>query len=829
MTRTVIVGGVAGGASAAARLRRRDESAEIILLERGEHVSFANCGLPYYAGGSITERDRLFLMTPAKFRESLNVEVRVRHEVRAIHPAEKTLEVADIAKGEVYTLSYDHLLLSPGSSPIRPPLAGIEDSRILTVRNVPDIDRVKALLDRGTAKRAVVVGGGFIGLEMAENLRERGLLVDVVEALDQVLAPLDFEMAAMVHQHLRDKGVSLHLADSLAGFESTPDGIRAKLSSGRNLDADLVILSIGVRPDTGFVRESGIALDERGHILVDTHLRTSLPDIWAVGDATSSHSFLLGKNWPVPLAGPANKQARIAADNIAGDDKIWKGSIATAIAKVFDLAAGSTGLSEKFCRREGIPCKSVAVHPQSHASYYPGATPYSLKLVWNPETGKILGAQAVGSDGVDKRLDVVASLIGMGGTIDDLAEFEHTYAPPYSGAKDGTNYAAFAAQNIRDGLSDSVTWREFEERRAAGALVLDVRTPQEHELGNIEESLNIPHTELRGRIKEIPSDRDILIHCAVGIRGYLAERVLRSHGFARVSNLSGGFRTWSVATESQRDPGAFRTGLVQAASQTTTREGSEDGTPAEPAFDGPAVVVDACGLQCPGPIIRMKEACDLAQPGQSLAVRSTDPGFRRDVGSWCKMTGNVLEGVTESGGVWTANVRKAASGKPASPSAIDASSKDLSIVVFSNELDRALASFVIANGAVASGKKATLFFTFWGLSVIRQKPAHKPAKDLVSRAFDMLLPAGARKLALSRMNFGGLGSRLMRWRMADKEVSHLEDMIEVARRSGVRMVACQMSMDLMGIQPMELLEGVEIGGVAAYLDAAGDSRVNLFI
>lgn len=829
MTRTVIVGGVAGGASAAARLRRRDESAEIILLERGEHVSFANCGLPYYAGGTISERDRLFLMTPAKFRESLNVEVRVRHEVRAIHAADKTVEVADLAKGEVYTLPYDHLLLSPGSSPIRPPLPGIEDPRILTVRNVPDIDRVKALLDKGTTKRAVVVGGGFIGLEMAENLRERGLDVVVVEALDQVLAPLDFEMAAIVHQHLRDKGVSLHLADGLSGFESTENGIVVRLASQTRLEADLVILSIGVRPDTAMAREAGIALDERGHILVDDHLRTNQDGIWAVGDATSSHSFLLDKNWPVPLAGPANKQARIAADNIAGDDKKWKGSIATAIAKVFDLAAGSTGLSEKFCRRENIPCRSVQVHPQSHASYYPGATPYSLKLVWDPTNGKILGAQAVGVDGVDKRLDVVAAVIGMGGTIDDLAEFEHTYAPPFSGAKDGTNYAAFAAQNIRDGLTNSVTWSEFETRREAGALVLDVRTPQEHELGRIEGSRNISHTELRQHLEELPRDREILVHCAVGIRGYLAERVLRSHGYTLVSNLSGGFRTWSVATESQRDPGAFRRKSGTLATTAPVAERSEDGSPHSTLPDGPAVIVDACGLQCPGPIIRMKEACDQATAGQLLSVRSTDPGFQRDVGSWCRMTGHQLEGLSESSGVWTANVRKASAGINVKATSSNASEKDLSIVVFSNELDRALASFVIANGAVASGKKATLFFTFWGISVIRRKPLDMPSKDLISRAFDLMLPKGARKLALSRMNFGGLGSRLMRWRMADKEVSHLEDMIEVARRSGVRLVACQMSMDLMGIHAEELLDGVEIGGVAAYLDAAGDSRVNLFI
>lgn len=551
MTRHVIVGGVAGGASAAARLRRMDENAEIVLLERGEHVSFANCGLPYYAGGTIPDRNSLFLMDPAKFRASLDVDVRVRHEVVSIDPSAKIVVVKDLAQGVEYQLPYDTLLLSPGAEPIRPPLPGIDDPRVMAVRSVPDIDRVKALLDSGDARRAVVVGGGFIGLEMAENLREKGLEVRIVEALDQVLAPLDFEMAAIVQRHLREKGVSLHLSDGLAGFGSSPDGLEVKLVSGTTLTCDLAVLSIGVRPDTRLAKAAGLDLDPRGHILVDDHLRTSIPGIWAVGDAVSSRSFLLeGKHWPVPLAGPANKQARIAADSMAGrPGRPWKGPIATAIAKIFDLAAASTGLSEKFCRKEGIPHRTVSLHPGSHAGYYPGARPYALKLVWNTDTLKVLGAQAVGPDGADKRIDSIAAMIGMGATIDDLAEFEHAYAPPYSGAKDGTNFAGFAARNIEDGLTDSVTWERFEEERAAGAFVLDVRTPQEHALGKIPGASNIPHTELRSRLAEVPRGRRILIHCAVGIRGYLAERVLRQNGWTDVANLSGGYRTWEAAVE----------------------------------------------------------------------------------------------------------------------------------------------------------------------------------------------------------------------------------------------------------------------------------------
>lgn len=832
MRKVVIVGGVAGGASAAARLRRLDESAEIVLVERGEHVSYANCGLPYYAGGAIQDRDKLFVMTPKSFRDTLDVDVRVRTEAVAIDVQARTVTLVNLATGERSVETCDAMVLSPGAEPVRPPIPGIDHPRILTLRSVPDIDRIKSVVDTRQPRRAVVVGAGFIGLEMAENLRERGIATTVVEALDQVMNVVDFEMAAIVHHHLRDKGIGLHLSDGVREFVPAGDGVAVHLKSGAVLDADLVILSIGVRPDTKFARAAGLALDERGYLVVDETLRTSAPWIWAVGDAVVTTSPITGSPQPVPLAGPANKQARIAAENIVRETpRAWKGAIATAVAKVCDLTVACTGLSEKACKREGIEYRTATVHPGSHAGYYPGAHPYSLKLVWSPADGRILGAQAVGRDGVDKRIDVVAAHLGMGGTIEDLTEFEHAYAPPYASAKDGVNYAGFVAVNVRDGLTDLVTWDAVAARVEAGAFLLDVRTPQEFELGHIPGAVNIPNTVLRARLSEIPTDRDIVIYCGVGIRGYLSERILREHGFARVANLTGGWKTWKAATDPQENRASSAIApQVPERSEPVYAEGS--GVPDAPP---PAeIVVDVCGLQCPGPIVQLKKAVDGAPVGGRVVMKASDAGFARDARAWCRITGHELVSMTESGGIWSATIAKrdappvpgVAAG---APPAMTVSGDEVTLIVFSNDLDRALASFVIANGALATGKRVTMFFTFWGLSVVRRREKVAVKKDLMGRMFDLMLPRSSQRLGLSRMNFGGIGARLMKRRMEAFQVDHLETMMESAIAAGVRMTACQMSMDLMGVQREEIMDGVELGGVATYLEAAGTAGVNLFI
>lgn len=844
----VIVGGVAGGATTAARLRRVDEEARILLVERGDHVSYANCGLPYYAGGVISERSKLFVMTPEKFRETLNVEVLVATEATAIDLAARRVTLVDRRTGRSWQEAYDDLVLSPGAEPVRPPIPGIDLEGVFTLRSVPDADRVKEWVDRMRPSRAVVVGGGFIGLEMAENLERRGAAVAVVEAQDQVMAPLDFEMAALVHQHLRAKGVELRLKDGVAAFEKRGSRIFVKLSSGDELPADIVIFSAGVKPDTALAKAAGIETVPAGRpgagaILVDGHFRTSDPHVRALGDAVAFAHRVGGDLAVVPLAGPANKQARLLADALAyGDDAVpaWRGALGTAVAKVFDLTVASVGLPEKALAKAGRPAASAVAHPSSHAGYYPDAFPLALKLVWDPESGKVLGAQAVGVEGADKRIDAISALMGMGASVDDLAAFEHAYAPPFSSAKDPVNVAGFIAQNARAGRSSPVSWKRFEELRAAGAFVLDVRTRDEFELGSIPGAVCVPNTELRARLSEIPRDRTVAVYCGVGLRGYLAERIMRQNGWTDVVNLSGGLRTWSAATERQDNPGApeaaGRTGAAPLAEAVRTfpradlaygeGTGAPEGLPRSQAV----VHVDACGLQCPGPVMRLKQEIDKAEAGSRVLVSATDPGFARDVQSWCRLTGNLLVSLEHAGGRVEAAVEKSGPKPAAKPAgSAPAASNGATLIVFSNDFDKALASFVLANGAAAVGKEVTMFFTFWGLSVIlrRKKPATR--KDFMGRMFSLMLPAHSGNLALSKMNFAGAGPAMMKARMKAKNVDQLESMMAAARAAGVRMVACQMSMDIMGVAAEELAEGVEIGGVASYMEAASTSGVNLFV
>jgi NADPH-dependent 2,4-dienoyl-CoA reductase/sulfur reductase-like enzyme/peroxiredoxin family protein/rhodanese-related sulfurtransferase/TusA-related sulfurtransferase len=838
VSKYIIIGGVAGGATAAARLRRLDEKAEIILLERGEHISYANCGLPYYAGGIIKERSKLFVMTPARFKATLAVDVRTGHEAVAIQPTAKTVKIVERATGRTYVESYDALVLSPGAEPIRPSIPGIDDDRIFTLRTVPDIDAIKERMDARRPERAIVVGAGFIGLEMAENLRERGIFVTIVEALDQVMNVIDFEMAAIVHQHIKAKGVELYLSDAVAAFTKDGERIVAKLRSGKILPADMVILSIGVKPETSLARAAGLALDARGYIVTDAHMRTSDPAIYAVGDAVTVKNPITGKPSTVPLAGPANKQARIAADNIAGaGPREYRGAIGTAIAKVFDLTVACTGLAEKTCEKDAIPYRAVVVHPSSHAGYYPGAKPFSLKLVFDPSGGRILGAQAVGYEGVDKRIDVIAAFITTGASISALNEFEHAYAPPFSSAKDPVNYAGFVAENLIEGQSQQVGWKDVEPLRKKGAFILDARTPEEFALGRIEGAVNIPNTEIRTRMGQLPRDRFILVYCGVGIRGYLAERILKQNGFGQVANLAGGWKTYQAATAVQSNEGVYRSGTGVASSDAREPVAYAEGSGAPENMvlsPGERIDIDACGLQCPGPIIRLKVEADKASVGARLVVRASDPGFARDALAWCHLTGNTLESMEDERGTFVATIVKTGrAGSTAEESAQTTghrvSGNEATLIVFSDDLDKALASFVIANGAAAVGKKVTMFFTFWGLSVIKRREKVHATKDFMGRMFSWMLPRNSKKLSLSKMNCAGMGPGMMRGRMKAKNIDQLETMIETALRAGISMTACQMSMDIMGVVKEELIDGVELGGVASYLESASSAAVNLFI
>jgi NADPH-dependent 2,4-dienoyl-CoA reductase/sulfur reductase-like enzyme/peroxiredoxin family protein/TusA-related sulfurtransferase/rhodanese-related sulfurtransferase len=837
MPKYLVIGGVAGGATAAARLRRLDEKASIILFERGDYVSYANCGLPYYAGGVIKERSKLFVMTPELLKQTLAIDVRTGSEVLSIDTAAKKVSILEKQTGRSYEEPYDALVLSPGAEPLRPKIPGIDDKGIYTLRSVPDIDGIKEELDARRPERVVVVGAGFIGLEMAENLHERGIFVTIVEALDQVMNPIDFEMAAIVHQHLKSKGIELYLSDSVTAFERKDGKLVVNLKSGVRLPSDMVILSIGVRPDTKLAREAGIVLDQKGYIVTDTHMRTSDSAIYAVGDAVSFISPLTGRPTAVPLAGPANKQARIAADNIAGNKAVeYHGAIGTSIAKVFDLTVACTGLPEKVLQKEGIAHTAVIVHPQSHAGYYPGAKPFSLKLVYDPNDGRILGAQAVGYEGVDKRIDVIAAFIAGGAHIEALTEFEHAYAPPFASAKDPVNYAGFVAENLLQGKSAQVRWNEVEKLKAEGAFLLDVRTPEEFALGHIEGAVNISNTVLRQRLDEVPRDKFVLVYCGVGIRGYMAERILRQNGWTSLANLSGGWKTYEAAIGRQDNTGIFRPGAPGLAKidrgPVSYAEGS--GMPEPMASrSSETIVVDACGLQCPGPIMRLKTEVDRVAVGTTIVVRATDPGFVRDAKSWCTLTGNELRSIEDKQGTFEAIIVKSArspESESASSSALVRSvGKEATFIVFSDDLDKALASFILANGAAALGKKVTMFFTFWGLSVIRRRDRVPGAKDFMSRMFGLMLPRGSQGLALSHNNFAGLGPAMMRKRMKQKQVDQLDTMIAAALGAGVHMTACQMSMDLLGISREELIGGVEVGGVATYFEAASSANVNLFI
>lgn len=545
----LIIGGVAGGASTAARLRRMDEKAEIILFERGEYISYANCGLPYYIGGTIANRDDLFVQSVDGFSKRFNIDIRVFNEVVHIDTANKKVEILNILTNKSYTESFDKLVISTGSEPIKPPIEGINDERIFTLRNVPDTDKIKNFLNIHKPRKAIVVGGGFIGLEMVENLHHAGVEVCIVEKANQVMAPIDFSMASLVHQHLVEKGVDLYLEEGVSSFHNDGDRIKAKLESGKELIADMVILSIGVRPDVKLVKEAGIELGALGGIKVNDYMQTSNKDIYALGDATEILNPIIGKYTLIPLAGPANKQARIVADNILEGNKYkYSGTVGTSIAKVFDLTVAATGASSKLLNREQITHISSFTHGNSHAGYYPGAVQLSTKINFSPNDGKLLGAQVIGIEGADKRIELFAEIIKRGGTIYDLMEIEHAYAPPYSSAKDPVNMAGFVAENILKGKMDIVQWRDIERIDFSKTILLDVRTKSEWDNGYIKGAVNIPVDELRDRLSELTKDKRIIIYCAVGLRGYIASRILLQNEFTNVANLSGGYRTYSAVT-----------------------------------------------------------------------------------------------------------------------------------------------------------------------------------------------------------------------------------------------------------------------------------------
>jgi tRNA 2-thiouridine synthesizing protein A len=808
--------------------------AQIVLIERGPYISFANCGLPYHISGTIAERSSLLVTSEALFEARYAVDVRSRTEAIAIDRAAKTVRLRHLETGVEVDESYDKLLLSPGGEAIRPKLPGIDSKRGFVLRNIPDLDRIMAHLQATNPRRAVVIGGGYIGIEMAENLHERGLSTTLVEGASHILAPFDDEMAAIVHAHMKDKNIELYLDDKITQLEDKADHTVVFLGSGKRLPADVVVLAVGVRPETTLARAAGLELGMTGGIKVNAFLQTSDPAIYAVGDAVEVTQTISGKQALIALAGPANRQGRIAADNMLAapgeSPKPYKGTLGTAILKAFDLAAACTGLNETQLQANGIDYRSTITHSGSHASYYPGAKQLSLKLIYDLD-GRILGAQAVGADGADKRIDVIATAIHAGQTVQDLCDLELAYAPPFGSAKDPVNIAGYVASNVLNGSHEVMGWRELQSLNTAGALQLvDVRTPEEFEIGTLPNARNIELDRLRERLGELDKTRPVVLFCQIGMRGYLAYRILKQHGFASVKNLTGGIKTYAWATEKQANPDIFDYEDIKRRAQAEI-EAELGGDCALVAPAGDRHVLDAVGLQCPGPIMKTYRAVEAMQPGELIEVTASDPAFGRDIRAWAKKTQNDVISLEAAKGLTKVVIRKGQPAAPVAAMALAAPVRDkTTLVVFSDDLDKVMASLIIASGAMAMGKPVSLFFTFWGLSVLRRDNPPHVEKPMMDRMFSTLLPSGVAHLdSLSKMNNAGLGVKLMRKVMRDKGVATPAALLADLVAGGAQLIACQMSMDVMGIHHEELIDGVQIGGVAAFLGEAQESGTTLFI
>ncbi|MRX44689.1 FAD-dependent oxidoreductase [Agromyces kandeliae] len=828
----VVVGGVAGGASVAARARRLDEFAEIVVLERGDYVSFANCGLPYHIGEVITDRSRLLLQTPESLHESLAIDVRVGAEVVALDREAKTVTVREAATGREYVESYDRLALCPGADPLRPPLPGIDLPGVHVLRNVTDMDEIKAQLDEALAAaasapgrsrtpvKAVVIGAGYIGVEMAENLQHRGASVTVVELADQILPPLDKEVSVPVEQHLRSRGVELFLSTGAAAFSERPGGgLTVELTNTRFVDADLVILSAGVRPNAGLAADAGLELGPRGGIRVDTHMRTSDPSIWAAGDAVETPHTVLPGSWITPLAGPANREARVAAENICGRDTEYRSTQGTSIVKVFDMVAGGTGATERQLLSEGIEYRAIHIHPSGHAGYYPGTAQMHLKLLFAPGDGRILGAQVAGFDGVDKRLDVLATVIRLGGTVHDLEELELAYAPPFGSAKDPVNMAGFVAGNVLRG--DLVLWYASDwPERVDGARLVDVRTPEEFAIWHIPGAENVPLATLRAASEDWDRSVPVRLYCAVGFRSYLAYRLLVQRGFADVATLSGGSNTFRFRHEVE--PASTLAPPPEIAyAEAVDLIAATKGT-------GRSVDLDCTGLACPGPIMRLSATMGDLAAGDEVVVRVSDPGFVSDGPAWAASHGHELLSMTPDGPGYVAAFRKGGAAASGTTAVVERKNQT-SFVVFSGDLDKMLAAFIIANGALAMGQQVSMFFTFWGLNALRRDHAPKREHGALERMMGMMMPSGPDRLPLSQMNMAGAGPAMIKHVMKEHDVQSVPELMTAAREGGARLIACTMTMDLLGIAETDLLEDIEFGGVATFLGEAEKSGTTLFI
>ena len=810
----IIIGGVAGGMSAAARLRRLDEKSDIIVIEKSGYVSFANCGLPYYIGGVIKEKDSLLLETPSTLKEKFNLDVRVKSEAVSINREKKEIKIKNIETNDEYTESYDKLLISTGAKPFVPDIKGLEEAGYLTLRNIEDMEKISSCIDSDGYKNAVIIGGGFIGLETAENLKHKNINVTIIEKADQVMAPLDPEMASFIHGEIKRRNIALYLNSDITEISNSGKKKIIKLKSGEVVETDIIIASIGVVPDSELAKNAGLKMSSKGAVEVDEYLKTSDSDIYAAGDVIEIRNAITGQKALVPLAGPANKQGRTAADNILGREEKYTGTIGTSIMKFFNMTAASTGVNEKYLKKQHINYKSLFIIKADHAGYYPGASDIYFKILFEPETGKIFGAQAVGEKGADKKIDIIATAILGNISVYKLKDLETAYAPPFNSAKDIINYASYMAENIkRDGL-ETVSWNETDK-----IGLIDVRTEDEYNIDHIQGAVNMPLNTLRENMGKLDKNKEYIVYCKVGQRGYNAQRILVNNGY-KVKNLNGGFSIYKSALMPQDNRIKFENDIKNDKHRSISGLNSAD-----------KKILDVTGLQCPGPIIKIKNKISELKTGEVLEVKATDPGFENDIKVWTRQTGNTLLNIENTDGEILAEIKKGESflrSKKSDEEVVKENST--SLVIFSGDFDKVFAALVIANGALAMGNSVSIFFTFWGLNVLRKSNYKtRSKKGIIEKCFGIMMPKGVSKLKLSNMNFFGLGRKMINKVMKTKNIESLESLLEQYIENGGEITACTMSMDVMGIKKDELIENIEYGGVATYMENANKANHNLFI
>ena len=806
--KVIVIGGVAGGATCATRLKRLKSDTQVKIYERDYYISYANCGIPYYIGG-IVKRENLFVIKPEEMKKKNDIDVFVRHEVLRIDPKNKKILVRNLETLEEFEDSYDFLVLSPGASPIKPKLKGIESEKIFTLRTISDADNIIKEIESGK-KEVTVVGGGFIGIEVTENLVKRGLKVNLVEALPQVLSFIDKDLIFYVHDELEKNGVNLYLGSKVVEFKENGK-IETILDNGEGVTSDFVIFSIGVKPEVNLAKEAGITIGETGGILVNEKMQTSDPYIYAIGDAVEIVNYISQTKTRVPLAGPTHKQARVAADNILGLNSKYLGSMGTAIVKVFNVVASSTGLNTETLEKLGIDYKFECLSSFKHAGYYPDAYPLFLKVFYESKTGKLLGGQVVGYDGVDTIINSLATSLRFGAKITELKDVDFAYSPQFGHAKNPLNIISTMAEDDLSNLAPKITIFELDEFIKNGAILIDVREVDETIAHKLPNSINIPLGELKKRINELDKSKTYIICCTKGQRAYNALRIFLDNGF-KAMYLSGGLTFYDSCFKKEKI-------------EKFPIKKEEKLDKIEDVFK-----IDAKGLSCPGPLMKLKEALDKTKESAIIEIEATDPGFYRDIQSYCESKNlslislekdKVIKAVIKKGEVKETPYNK--------EEKVTKEDNSLSIILFSNDFDKVMASLIIGNGALSMGKKVSIFCTFWGLNVLRKDYKVKVKKNFVEKMFGTMMPRGAKKLTLSKLNMLGVGTKMMKGIMKKYNVYTPDELLNAFIKNGGKIIACTMTMSLMGIKREELIDGVEEGGVGTYLSFAEKSRINLFI